>query len=185
MKRVLAIIGLTLSVVSVNAQTNTNGGSGPVISGPLSDAISFLGQGSNWMVAPYGIYDTGTKSVGAGVGIGYKLNDFVVPTLRLDYLAKQNELFMPSANLQLQAPVTLFGKVTAIPFTFAGIATPLAGQGSQNGTVVGIYGVGGALRLGTTNSWIGKHLDLIGDWEKWQGAGFTGDQYRFGVLYKF
>jgi hypothetical protein len=110
------------------------------------------------------------------------VNDFVVPTVRLDYL--DGELWMPSASLQLQAPVKLFGRMTLIPFGFGGIATPITGKGSDNGTAVGIYGIGGAIRLdflgGNTSRW--KPLDIIFDCEKW--TGFPSQQYRLGFVWK-
>lgn len=177
-----------------NAQTNTTGldtnGPVPTISGPLTDVFKFLGKGSNWIVAPYGIIaDSNAGSTkrdfGAGIALGYRLNDYVVPTLRLDWLKSQ--LWMPSADLQLQAPVTLFGKVTVVPFGFTGIATPVSGQGANNGSVVGLFGAGAALRLdflGSGAFW--KHTDVVADYELWTGGGFDNSkQVRFGLAYKF
>ncbi|HSM84600.1 MAG TPA: hypothetical protein VLT16_00555 [Candidatus Limnocylindrales bacterium] len=145
----------------------------PVLSGPATQVIDFLTTGSNWMVAPYGIVTTDSK-FGGGIAFGYKLSDFVVPTMRLDYL--EGQLWMPSASLQLQAPLTIMGKITAIPFTFAGIATPISGAGNNNGSAVGIFGAGAAIRLSSK-------VDVVGDYEKW--SGFKGGQIRFGILYKF
>jgi hypothetical protein len=73
--------------------------------------------------------------------------------------------------------------VTFIPFAFAGIATPIAGKGADNGTAVGIFGVGGAIRTDFIpgSSWW-KPQDLIFDVEKW--SGFQGTQYRFGFVWK-
>lgn len=151
----------------------------PVISGPVQDAWDFVTtQGStNWMIAGYGIYSIDSKKWGGGLGVGYKLSDFVVPTIRLDYLA--NEIWMPSGNLQLQVPITLFGKVTTIPFAFAGVATCVSGTGSQNGTAVGMLGIGMAAR-------VAAHWDIIADWETWTGGQFHNDnQIRGGIVYKF
>lgn len=173
MKKILTFIACIVSFAAI-AQTNSVTDTNSVITGPAGKIITFLGEGSNYIIAPYGIYDTGSKSFGGGIGIGYKLNDFVVPTIRLDYINK--DIWMPSGNVQLQAPMTLFNKVTTIPFVFAGAATTVSGRGSQNGEAVGIFGVGMAVR-------IGKHWDVVGDWEQW--STFKGDQYRFGFAYKF
>lgn len=173
--RVLILTAL-LYVCPARAQvTNTNP---PVITGPIADFISFAttAGATNWMIAPYGIYDAGSKTGGGGIALAYKLSDFVVPTMRLDYVNR--EIWMPSGTLQLQAPVTFFGKVTVIPFVFGGIATPIAGKGADNGSAVGMFGTGGAIRLSS-------RLDLVGDVEKWSGGGFTGLQYRGGIAIKF
>lgn len=194
MKRYIAVLLTLLALLSMacpsKAQTNgvvgidTNSTT-PVLSGPLTDVFKFLGQGSNWLVAPYGIL-TGSGSkydFGAGIALGYKLNDYVVPTMRLDYLDRR--LWMPSASLQLQAPVTLFGKVTVIPFGFTGIAVPISGAGTGNGEVVGIFGAGGAVRLDFLGSFF-KHMDAVADYELWTGAGFNNSkQIRVGLCYKF
>jgi hypothetical protein len=160
----------------------------PFISGPLADLFNFAKNGSNFIIAPYAIFaqSSGSKfGAGAGLALGYHINEFVVPTMRLDYLNKQ--LFMPSASLQLQAPVTLFGKLTVIPFGFSGIATPISGAGANNGSVVGIFGAGGAVRLdflGSGAFW--QHTDVVGDYELWTGGGFNNQkQIRFGLAYKF
>lgn len=179
-------------VVTTTVATDTNPAP-PVLSGPAWDAIQFLGSGSNWMIAPYGIFSTGSRtsgsdwvagkhSIGAGIGVGYKVSEFVVPTMRLDYL--DGELWMPSASLQLQAPIKLLNKVTLIPFVFGGLATPIAGKGKDNGTAIGIYGAGAAVRLDfiskSTSKWV--PIDVIADFEKW--GGFDGSQYRFGLVWK-
>ena len=147
----------------------------PVISGPGWDAFQFLtSSGSNWMVATYGIYDLGTKEPGAGIAAAYKLNDFFVPTMRVDWL--NDRVWMPSASIQLQAPVRIMGKLELVPFVFSGIATPVSGRDEDNWDITGIFGIGAAIRI--TDRW-----DIIGDYEKW--GGFEGEQIRAGVLYKF
>lgn len=181
MKKIFAVLLATIGLaLGLEAQTNTPPvTNAPVISGPAADAWAFITtQGAtNWMVAPFGIYSTTSKEWGGGLALGYKLSDFVVPVMRLDYLA--SEIWMPSMNLQLQVPVTILGKVTVIPFTFAGVATTVSGGGSQNGSAVGMLGVGGAVR-------IASHWDLVGDYELWNGGPFHSDnQIRFGVLFKF
>lgn len=177
MKKLILATVLALLTFASSAQTNTN--NAPVISGPAADAWAFITTAgvTNWMIAPYAIYSTTSKEFGGGLGVGYRLSDFVVPTLRVDYLNK--EIWMPSANLQLQVPVTILGKVTVIPFTFAGVATTVSGGGTDNGAAVGMLGVGGAIRLST-------HFDVIGDYELWNGGPFRSDnQIRFGFVWKF
>lgn len=178
----LFLIGIFLFLASARAQDVTpitppsildNTNATELLGEPASRLLAFLSEGSNWIVAPYGIYSPTSKRVGGGIGIGYKLSDFVVPTLRLDYM--DGQLFMPSGTLQLQAPLTL-GKVTVIPLVFTGVATPLTGKGNDNLTPVGMFGIGAAVRLGT-------HWDLLADYERW--TGFSGNQIRAGFAYKF
>jgi len=177
MKKLLLIIGLISFIgnVSINAQQTTN--TDVSLPREATQWISFASTASsNIMAAAYGIAATDFKTFGGGIALAYKLDDMIVPTLRLDYYDR--ELWMPSASLQLQTPLTLFGKVTVIPFGFAGVAEALGGSSSgvSSGTVVGIFGLGGALRV--SSKW-----DIVADYEKW--TGFTKDQIRFGVLYKF
>lgn len=174
MKKLLLVLSLVTSL-SVIAQTNppptltdTN-----LVPPAASTFLSFLAGATNLMVAPYGIVGTEGK-YGGGIALAYKLSDMIVPTIRMDYY--DGRVWMPSADMQLQVPLLLGGKVTFIPFGFAGIATPLTGKGSDNFTPVAIIGAGGAVRIGA--KW-----DLVGDIEKW--SGFKGEQIRFGVLYKF
>lgn len=182
MKLKISVLFLSLiaSVTIALAQTNTPPvpaptNAPPALSGPVMDALTFMSTATtNWMIGAYGIYDQGTKSAGGGIGVGYKLSDFVVPIMRLDYL--NDGLWMPSGNLQLQLPLTIMGKVTVIPLAFTGIATPLAGKGNDNGSAVGILGIGLAVR-------VAQHWDVLADYEKW--SGFDGNQYRIAAAYKF
>jgi len=172
MKKLIAValLACTISVAQAQISTNDN----PFLSGPTTQILDFLSHGSNWMAVAYGTANDKFDKFGGGVALGYRASDFLVPTLRLDYY--DGRVWMPSASIQLQAPMTLFGKITVIPFAISGIATPIAGKGSDNGTAVGIFGAGLAAR-------VGAHWDIIGDAEKW--TGFDGYQIRFGALYKF
>ena len=145
----------------------------PVISGPVTKIFDFIGTGSNWMTAVYGIASSDGDMFGGGIALAYKLSDFAAPVLRLDYY--DGRVWMPSGSLQLQAPIIFGGKVKFTPFVFGGIATPLGGT-DQDGDVVGIFGLGAALSLT-------KKVSLVGDVEKW--TGFDAEQIRFGLLYKF
>lgn len=180
-KLVLMLILAVMLTLGVKAQDLITTNGTPTIGGPGAAAISFLSRGSNWMTAPYAIIGSGSK-LGAGIALGYRLSDYVVPMMRLDYM--QGQLWMPSADLQLQAPFTIMGKVTVIPFGFTGLATPISGAGNNNGSAVGLFGAGAAVRLdflGSGSFW--KHTDIVADVEKW--SGFSGQQIRFGLLYKF
>lgn len=171
MKKLILTLALGLSCLSGYSQdTNTL----PVLSGPVWTAIQYLGTGSNWMIAPYGIANVSEKKYGGGIAALYKINEFAGPMLRLDYY--DGQVWMPSGSFQLQAPLQILNKFTLIPFGFAGVATPLSGKGGNNGSLQGIIGAGFAVRVGA--KW-----DLVMDYEHW--TGFKGDQMRFGVLYKF
>lgn len=175
MKQLLILL-IALACITSRAQTNINNGTNdnPFISGPTVVILDFLSQGSNWMAAAYGTMNDKADKFGGGVALAYKVSDFIAPTMRLDYF--DGKVWMPSASVQLQVPVTILGKVTVIPFALTGIATPISGKGTDNGSAVGIFGAGMAVRLGS-------HFDLLADTEKW--TGFDGYQFRFGGLYKF
>lgn len=165
---------------SIIWQTNiiniTNSGvTPPFLTGPLMDILKFASTGTNWMFAGFGTMSLGgDHKYGAGVAGMYKLNDFVAPMLRIDYY--DGKIFMPSASVNLQAPVTLFGKITAIPFGFTGLATPFNRGGNNDATIQAIFGAGMAIQ-------VAKKFDVVFDIEKW--SGFKGEQLRFGAIYKF
>src|SRR5882757_3770262 len=95
------------------------------VTNTLGGIFEFLGNGSNFMFAVYGIAGVDFKKFGGGVAIAYKITDFVAPVARLDYY--DGNLWMPSGSLQLQVPLK-FGSVKIIPFGFSGIATPVGGH---------------------------------------------------------
>jgi hypothetical protein len=181
MKKFLSLLGVMLAI-TVNAQTNTVPDvstnlppappSIPEIPGKIIDFLSVTA--SNWYVAPYGIYSSDTESFGAGIGAGYSITPNVVTVMRIDYL--NDEIWMPSGSLQLQAPIRLLNKLQVTPFAFGGIATPLSGRGDDNRTAAGIAGAGFGARFN-------DHLGLIYDVEYW--SNFSGPQHRFGVFWKF
>lgn len=146
----------------------------PLFSGPASTIWEFLTTSSNLMVVPFATIQSDMKKFGGGVAGMYRLSDFVGTGLRLDYWG--GEVWMPSLNLQLQAPLTLFGKLTVIPFGLTAIAVPISGKGYDNGSTVGIIGAGLAVRLSAK-------LDAVFDIEKW--SSFAKQQVRVGFLYKF
>ncbi len=159
------------------SQSSTNAPS--LLSGPAVDAFEFITTAgvSNWFAVPFATYDCTAHGFGGGVAIGYKLSDFVAPVLRFDYI--NSGIYSAQADMQLQVPVRILGKIEVVPFTFAGIAAPVSGAGDENWSVVGVVGVGTAVRLH-------RHWDLVADWEHWTGGPFdSNNQIRFGVLYKF
>lgn len=173
MRKVLSLILLAVSLCLTGySQTNNQ----PVIDGPLGTVFDFLRTGSNWIVAPYAIYDTGSKRGGAGLAGLVKVSDHFLTGLRLDYLnGHDTKLWMPSFSAQLQYPIPL-GKAKFIPLATSSIATPLTGRQDENAQVTGIFGVGAALSFN-------KNLGLFGEVEKW--TGFSGNQYRGGFYWKF
>ena len=181
MKQLLALLlGATLCV-AVNAQTNApvavaDTNQPPTLPEHVTTWLSFLSNTStNWVVAPYAIYvDDDVNSYGAGIGAFYSLNQYALTGLRLDYVG--GELVMPSVNVQLQLPIRVMDKVTVVPFAVSGLATPLDGRGSDNGTAVGILGAGVAVG-------INKRIGLVYDIETW--TSFHGTQHRFGFYWKF
>lgn len=184
LNRILLVIGLTAVAMGTFGQEVPPttpptppplGDPPPLFTGPARQAFDFLTANStNWMVVPYGIVSSKFDKYGAGIAVAYKLSEFVAPALRLDYY--NGRVWMPSASLQLQAPVRIMNKFELIPFAFSGLATPITGKGQENGSAVGLFGAGAAVR-------IGKKWDIIGDVEKW--SGFEGLQYRMGVVFKF
>jgi len=135
---------------------------------------------SPWMVVPFGIWST-AKHSGAGVSVLYELTPNLVLGGRLDYL--NGAVWMPSLNLQLQAPFPISKGLTLVPFTFTGAAVPLGpslrqGSGGQggSGSATPILGAGLAVRLG-------KRVDIVADVERW--TGMDGIQFRAGIIWKF
>src|SRR3977135_899743 len=108
MKKLLLSLAVIGSLLTAKAQTDVP--PLPTLSGPSAAFVDFLLNSSNLMVAPYGIASTDFKKFGGGIGLGYRVSEFVVPFIRLDYYDKT--LFMPSASLQLQAPIRFMGKFT-------------------------------------------------------------------------
>jgi hypothetical protein len=180
LKRFSAFICLSLlCVCGVKAQTNTPPSTN-LLSGPIVDAIDFLGHGSNWFAVPFGMVSTDTKQWGGGLALGYKLSDFVVPVMRIQGIQDEDKhsfsIWMPSFAVQLQAPLTIMGKFTLTPFAYGAAAIPISGAGDKNGDPVGIIGAGAAVRLS-------PKFDLVGSVEHW--TVFNSDQILFGILVKF
>jgi hypothetical protein len=183
-KGLMSVITAVALALPLMAQTNVP----PVTDTNLPPAVSVVGQletflagaGTNLMLVPYGIYSSGDKSAGGGIALAYKLNDYVVPAFRIDYLHK--EFYQGSVTAQFQLPIHTASWLTLFPFGIAGASVPFSGAGGDNGTVQGVAGLGLAVRINGTG-WIAQHLDLIGDWEKW--SAIKGDQYRFGLVIKF
>lgn len=170
MKKLILLLATSFTLVGYSQNT-------AFLSSPIVDFLSR----SNLIVATYGIIDSTSKTGGGGIGLGYKLSDFVVPTLRFDYIG--GRIWQPSGSLQLQVPVTIAGKFTVIPFIFEGIATPLTGKGNKNFDPVNIAGIGAALQLPHSH-WYNP-AGVIGDFERWTGAGWNNNQIRAGVYWKF
>jgi hypothetical protein len=172
MKKLLSIIAIVSACFFCSAQTNDTGTNAPIFGGPITNIFNFIGSGSNFMTAAYGIVSADGEKTGGGLALAYKINDYVAPVLRVDYYDR--EIWMPSGSLQLQLPLTISSKVRVTPFVFAGVATPLNSETDR--PVEGIFGLGAA--VGLTSK-----ISLVADVEVW--TGFESEQLRFGVLYKF
>ena len=187
MKRILlalvASIGLmvTTSAQVITLNTNT---SPPMLSGPFIDVLDKLSTGSNWMVAPYGIYSFDDKKAGAGLAIlydltpaGYSTNSPTVGTgIRFEYY--DENFSVVQGNIQFNVPLTIAGKVTLIPFGYTGIESPMSGNDTS---VSAVFGAGmSAVLFGKPS---GAHLSLFGVWEINSSHG--RDRAGGGLAYKF
>ena len=175
-KSLIAVTLLTLGGV-VTAQTNLPPVATNNASGFLTDVVNWFSQGTNFIVVPYGIVTSGNNGKyggGGGVALAYEVSQYFESGMRIEYLNKA--FYQGSFTAQLQVPITLFKKVTVVPFILGGVAVPFGGGAANPGSVQGIAGTGLAVRLST--KW-----DLIGDIEKWSAT--PGQQYRLGVGYKF
>lgn len=185
MKKLILLLLLAASITLAGYSQGTNTITNPSAPSWLqiggTDVADFFSH-ANIKYATYLIYDSTTKKVGAGVGFGYNVNDFLVSVIRLDEI--NGGVFVPSGSLQLQAPITIKGFIV-IPLAFSGIATSLNNKkNGDNGNVVGIFGSGVAIRLPASTKWyIPK--DIIVDYEKWTGGGFNDNQYRGGFVWMF
>jgi hypothetical protein len=175
-KRLSAVLlALALLAPAVFAQTNTVPKTNPPPTGIWADitgAFSGIGSASNWIVAPYGIYDTKTKTAGGGLAGVYNVTPYFASVIRMDYINK--EIWRPSGSIELQVPVKFSG-FTVTPFVFTGLAVPLGGTGADNGSATLITGTGAAVTLKKNK------LYAIGDYEWWNDHG----QIRAGLGYKF
>lgn len=175
MKIKLTLASLLLAGTLFAQSTNV---SPPILSSPIVDFLSR----SNLIGAVYGIYDQTSHKGGGGVALAYKMNEFVVPTLRIDYI--NSTIWNPSISLQLQVPITILGKWRAIPFAFDGLATVVSGKGKRNLEAENIAGVGLAIGFKSdTSFYVPK--GIVFDYERWTGSGFNDNQFRGGVYWKF
>jgi len=173
-KSLLAIALLLLALTPAKAQTNST----PV----YSPIIEFLSVGSNYVVVPYGVYDLTTDKIGGGLAIGYRLSEYVVPTLRLE--AIDGEVFMPQANLTLQVPLHLLqsearpnGLLTLTPLIYAGAATRL--NSANDGTAIGVFGIGASVTLPSGQWYVPDYL--LGAYEHWTGGGLDNERVLLGI----
>lgn len=130
----------------VTLNTNTS----PLLSGPFVDILDKLTTATNWGVAAFGIYTpnsttTGKKAYGAGAVFLYNINSYMATGLGIDWL--ENDVTMPNGQFQFQAPLKIANSLTLTPFVFTGIATPISGDGYNNGQVVGLFGAGLAAKV--------------------------------------
>lgn len=146
---ILAAVALAMTGYSQVLNTNVNP---PVLEGPFIDFLGSLSTWTNWGIASGGIYaprsPTGKSSVGAFAVALYNISPYVATGIGIDWLEDGN-ITMPSAQVQFQAPFLVGGTngVTFRPFAFTGVATPVAGEGEDNGSVVGLVGAGMGVKI--------------------------------------
>lgn len=147
----LAVCALALSGYSQVLNTNTNP---PTIDGPFIDFLGSLSTWTNWGIATFGIYTPQSKSTtktgtsfGAGAVALYNISPYVATGIGIDWL--DNDITMPSAQVQFQAPFRVGGTngIVFRPFAFTGVATPVAGEGENNLEVAGLIGAGIGVKI--------------------------------------
>ena len=153
------------------------------LEGPLITLLGNLSTATNLAITAYGIYDTapkpGADSAGFGLTALYNITPWAATGVGMEFM--NGDVWMPSGQVQLQAPFTIGGKVTLIPFGFTGVATPVSGRAADNGTAVGIFGAGLAARIYTSSG--GAHLSIFTAISKW--TGFDGEKIYGGLVYRF
>lgn len=121
--------------------------SGPFLSGTLVDLVGDLSAATNLSAAVFGIESGG--HYGGGALLLYNVTKSVATGIGVDYLHKSNDkqVTMPSCQFQFQTDITIASKVTLRPFVFTGVATPISGKGSDNGSAVGLFGAGTGITI--------------------------------------
>lgn len=178
MKKLILAFALAATCFAGYSQTNSIGGSATNIP-PLSIGLpQFLANGSNFVIAFYGMRDLTDHSYGGGIGLGYRINPNIVPVVRIDMM--HDGTFVAEGQIQFELPITFANGWQFIPLAFAGVETRMF-SGSNTGDAIGVVGAGAALRF-PINQWF-LPRGLIGDYEHLSGAGFNNDQLRFGVYF--
>lgn len=181
MKKIIATLAVcALALTGYSQSTSTNA---PDIPSAWDNLVDFVSHGSNWIVTSYGIYSFGgtvensAKKTDPSWGVGlaglYKINEYVLTGLGLDYM--DGGLTMPSATAQLQYPIKV-GKLTITPLAYSGIATAVGGHGVDNGEAIGLFGTGAAVSFT-------KNLGAFGAYEK--RTSFEGNWIKAGLFWKF
>src|SRR5512146_1321912 len=129
MKRIIALIGLLiLGSITIQAQTVTNPPPAIDTNAPAFKIFRFLGSGTNWSFATFGMMSEGSRYYGVGCAGILRLTDYMCAVMRLDYSQDREldkgEIWMPEGAFQVGLPFEIMGHRTT-PFGFAGIATPL------------------------------------------------------------
>lgn len=183
MKKFLSFIGvaalLLATIIPLKAQVDTNA---PPL--PGWKWIQFLSAtNTSWAAAVAPSYAPDLKDSngrdaqwGAGVLVGYWVSPYVLTAMRFDYLG--NSFFSVEGSATAQAPMKLFNTVTVSPFATTGIATPLSGAGSENGTPIWIAGAGIS---STVYKWSYGSVNLLFESEKWTGVFNNPIVYHGGV----
>jgi hypothetical protein len=138
-KYLLALGILLGALLTVQAQTTTTNANGDVTTIPAEPAsLSGVTASTNWVVIPYGIYDTTDKKWGWGAAGLYEVTPIFYTGARVDFVNGQQDTAGVQANLQISG--TWHG-ITYTPFltTSAGIGRSTLYGSAGAGAVIVVY----------------------------------------------
>lgn len=169
---------ICLLCICAKAQTNTNTPSLPWYQ-TLYNTVnqSGISTSSNIVVAGYGTYAPNVPAGhrwGGGIFAAYNLNDFIAPSIDVDYLGQFSAV---SGTLTLQLPTTPLAflgawgtNIVVTPETHAGLGAALGGTSQSGTSAIASVGGGGGIQFGHV---LGGRMGLGYDYSTWSGAGFT------------
>lgn len=175
-----SLLSFVLAVVCLTGYSQTNTpAAAPWIDSPVLDFLSR----SNLLVVPYGVYDDGTHQFGGGIGLGYRVSEFLVPYLRFEQFGGKG--WNVGGTAQLQVPIHLAGgKITIVPLFYPGIAVTSGTETGNDGNAVAILGTGIAIRFPQSDSLLAPRSLLV-CYERWTGGGFNNNHWLGGLCWQF
>lgn len=171
MKKLLISSLLAVGLVATGYSQTNNPGSVDSIGQSILNTLN----NSNILTAVYGVYDDKSHDLGYGIGFGYRLNDYVVPFVRVESIHGRG--WSPSGTMQLQLPIHL-GKFDIVPLAWTGIEVPLGTHGNME--PVGIVGTGVSIHLPKSDKWYVPYSVLAG-YERLAGATVDENHILFGL----
>lgn len=178
MKKVLAVIALAATCLAGYSQDQIDTNAPPIFQDTAGSIIDFLSHGSNYLVAPYGFYDTGIKKSGGGLAVVALVQPWFGPLLRFEY--DGDKFWTMTGEAQFQVPNIKLGKVSVVPFAHGGVGAVLGGDESESLTVANY---GGGIQIGFT-----KNFGLFAAWEKrsaFNGPPISGSRFGGGATIRF